>query len=423
MIDQVINEKLLKEVRLLFGTYIFKKDTLEIVPEELTHDYLLANFDIPQIIKEYYFSPCRDMLTEKDYQNFVSGGYVGNAKTTLSPYPIMYNGAFLVRKKLYYQLGSLMDSKNKYKGKSIKKFYDLFPYFEEYSLGFKEGFNSFEDDCIKKFLPMFAEKSDYVNKLFEYVTKEIFFKHSWRNNHSGFNVSMNVSKDFKDGGEITEAFEDGKFQGYFYKSWSLLFSNSKLFEDLFIELLSSKIKLTENNIVYDVLNASHTMQQNKIYWTLDEDSRTRQVLDLLHKNYHTKDQAKYGKSTVGKQAGSVDGVIYLNNKEYFLEAFNLNSLRKATIKTHINKLEQNYDSKGIKEKFILVYYNLKTNTFQKAVEKYKKYISSEHNFVYPRVDGIDEINIEYTDSRLFKTYHTREGKKVILYHLLLMFPT
>jgi len=423
MINQEINEKLLKEVRLFFGILIFKKDSLETVPEELTHDYLLANFDIPQIIKEYYFSPCRDMLTDEDYQNFVSGGYVGNAKTTLSPYPFMYNGAFLVRKKLYYQLRSLTYSKNKYKGKPIEKFKDLFPYFEEYSLGFKEGFDSFEDNCIKKFLPMFAEKSDYINKLFEYITKEIFIKHSWRNNHNSFKISMSSSMDFKDGGEITDAFEDGRFQGYFYKAWSLLFSNSKLFENLFIEHINLKTKLVENNIVHDVLNAAHTMQQNKIYWTLDEDSRTRQVLDLLHKNYHTKDQSKYGKSTVGKQAGSVDGVIYRNNKEYFLEAFNLSSLRRATIKTHINKLEKNYDSKGIKEKFILVYYNLKTNTFQKAAEKYSNYITSEHNFVYPRINEIEEVNIEYTDSRLFKTYHNREGKKVVLYHLLLMFPT
>lgn len=422
MINQVINKEILKEVRLFFGTLIFKEDKLKIVPEELTHNYLFANFDIPQIIKEYYFSPCQDMLTDADYQKFVSSGYVGNAKTTLSPYPFCYNGAFLARKKLFYQLMSLINSNNKYKGKSLKKFSDLFPYFEEYSLGFNEGFNSFEDDCIKKFLPMFPEKSDFINKVFEYVTKEIIFRHSWRNNHSGFKVSMSVDKEFKDGGEIIEAFEDGKFQGYFYKTWSLLLSNSKLFENLFIELLNSKATPIQNDIVSDVLKASHTMQQNKIYWTLDEDSRTRQLLELLHKNYHTKDQAKYGKSTVGKQAGSVDGVIYLNNKEYFLEAFNLNSLRKSTIKTHIDKLERNYDSKGIKEKFIIVYYNLKQNTFQKAIEKYKRYISSEHTFVYSRVKEMIEIPIEYTDSRLFKTYHNRESKEVILYHLLLMFP-
>lgn len=84
---------------------------------------------------------------------------------------------------------------------------------------------------------MFAEKSDYVNKVFEYVTKEIFFKHSWRNNHSSFKISMNSDFKIEDGGEIIEAYEDGKFQGYFYKAWSLLFSNSKLFENLFTELL------------------------------------------------------------------------------------------------------------------------------------------------------------------------------------------
>lgn len=164
------------------------------------------------------------------------------------------------------------------------------------------------------------------------------------------------------------------------------------------------------------------MQQNKLFWNVDEDDRTRQLLDLIHKDYHTKDQARYGKSSVGKKAGSVDGVISINNKEYFIEAFNLNSLRRATIKLHIDKLEKNYDSKGIKEKFIVVYYNLKPNTFAKAVKKYKDYISNEHTFVYQKTNELEEIQVEFTDSRLFKTHHNREGQKVVLYHLLLMFP-
>ena len=351
------------------------------------------------------FYPCSDMLTEDDYQAFVSKGYVGNAKTTLSPYPFCYNGAFIPRKKLYYQLMSLMNSENKYKGKTIKKFVDLFPYFEDYSIGFKDGFNSFEEEHIKKFLPMFADKSDYTSKIFEYVTKEIVFSHSWKNNHSGFCVSIDVEKTFKDGGEIIKAYDDGKFQGYFYKAWSLLFSNSRLFEKSFVDYLSSENTTTKNDIVYDILNAAYTMQQNKLFWDADEDTRTKQLLDLLPKKYYTKDQPRYGRSTVGKKAGSVDGVVSINNKEHFIEAFNLSSLNRGTIKTHIDKLENYYDSKGVKEKFVVVYYNLATNTFPTAIEKYKNYIINEHNFIYTRIEELEEIQVEYTNSRLFKTYH------------------
>ncbi|WP_299681955.1 hypothetical protein [uncultured Dokdonia sp.] len=423
MIDQEINEELLKYIRLYHsGILILQNEENKIVPEEFTHNYLLANFDIPQIIKEYYFSPCCDMLTNEDYQKFVSIGYIGNPKTTLSPYLFRYNGAFILRKKLFYQLMFLIDSKDTYKGKPIKRLADLFPYFEDYSLGFKDGYDFFEEDYINKFMPMFADKFDFVNKIFEYITKEIIFTHSWRNNHTGFRVSMNIEKNIKDGGEITNAYEDGKFQGYFYKAWSLLLSNSKLFENLFIELLNSRETLVQNDIVNDVLNAAYTMQQNKLYWNVDEDTRTKQILELLHKNYYTKDQPKYGRSTVGKKAGSVDGVISVNGKEYFIEAFNLDSLIKKTIKTHIDKLENYYDSKGLREKFVVVYYNLKINSFPKAVEKYKEYITNKHTFIYPITDELEEIDVEYTDSRLFKSYHKREGVRVILYHLLLKFP-
>lgn len=315
-----------------------------------------------------------------------------------------------------------MHTTEKYNGKPVEKFSDLFPYFQDYSLGFKAGFDSFEEDCITKFLPMFAEKSDYLNKVFEYVTKEIIFRHSWRNNHSGFSISMNINEKTSKGGEIKNAFEDGKFQGYFYKAWSLIFSNSNLFEELFENLLNPKKTSDNDYVVEDLLKAAYTMQQNKIFWTLDEDSRTRQILDLLPEKYHTKDQSKYGKSLVGKKAGSVDGVIELDKKEFFIEAFNLSNLNKTTIKTHIDKLEKNYDSKGLKEKFIIVYYNLKPNTFNQAVEKYKNYIKNDHVFIYPKVGNMEETLVNYTDSRLYKTYHNRENKNVILYHLLLKFP-
>ena len=422
MTNRKFDEELVKEIRLYYGWLIIKGESDEIVPKELTHNYLLSNFKISENIREYYYLPCRDMLSKTDYENMVSHGYVGDSNTTLTPYPFCYKGSYIQRKKLFFQIMHLMHKTEKYKNKPIEKFVDLFPYFDVYSQGFKKGFESFEDDCIAKFFPMFADKSDYVNKVFEYVTKEIIFRHSWRNNHSGFTISMSVSDKIKNSGEIVDAFEDGKFQGYFYKAWSLILSNSNLYEQLFNDYLNPKVESSDYNIATDLLKAAHTLQQNKIFWTADEDTRTRQLLDLLPEKYQTKDQSKYGKSSKGIKAGSVDGVIKINGIEIFVEAFNLNNLTKSIIKSHLNKLENNYDSKGLKEKFVVVYYNLRTNTFKKAFEKYKDYIENEHKFIYPRVKEAEEITTKYTDSRMFKTFHDREGKEVILYHLVLMFP-
>ncbi|WP_192501871.1 hypothetical protein, partial [Flavobacterium sp. PL002] len=390
------DENLLEEIRLCFGGWILRGNNFEIVPKELTHSYLLNNFSPSEQIKEYYYSPCRDMFTDKDFEYFKSTGYVGNPKTTLDIYPFCFDGAFIQRKQLYYRIASLISRTENYNNKPLKSFIDLFPYFEDYGKGFKVGFESFEDDCIKKFLPMFADKSDFVNKTFEYVNKHVIFSHSWRNNHSGFKVSKNIQQKFDSPGEIIEAFEDGKFQGYFYRAWSIILSNVNLFESLFSEI--TNVNAIDSSIISDILYASHTMQQNKIFWNADEDTKTRQLLDLLPNKYQVKDQSKYGKSSVGKKAGSVDGVIKHNEIDIFVEAFSLKSLNRKIIKTHIHKLELNYDSKGLKEKFIIIYYNLAVNKFENSVKKYKEYIENEHLFVFPLFNEIEEIEVNYTDS-------------------------
>lgn len=375
------DDDLLEKIRLNWGWWIFNGDVEAIVPKEFMHRHLIDNFSVSDGIEKYYYSPCRDMFTDEDYENFKSTGYVGNPETTLEPYPFSYKGAFIQRKQLYFRIRHLMYSPENYKGNPIKTLIDLFPYFEEYAQGFKVGFDLFEDDCIKKYLPMFADKSDFINKIFEYVTKHVIFTHSWKNNHNGFTVSHNVHQNLNSPGEIIKAFEDGKYQGYFYKAWTIILSNANLFESLFANL--SNPVPSEPELIDNIVDAAHTMQQNKVFWNADEDKKTRQLLDLLSTKYQTKDQSKYGKSHAGKKAGSVDGVIKYNNIEVFLEAFALKSLNRNIIKAHIDKLEQNYDSKGLKEKVLVIYYNLPINKFADAAKKYLTYLKDEHQFAYP----------------------------------------
>lgn len=410
----------LREIRLCLNQWSFYGDFDQIVPKELTHDFLLDNFKICNEIEEYYFLPCSDMFTDDDYQRLKSIGFIGNQKTSLKPYPFCFNGAYIQRKQLYYRIQHLANKAENYKGKLLETFSDLFPYFEDYKDGFKLGFESFEDDCIKKFLPLFADKNDYTHKIFEYVTKHVAFIHSWKNNHGGFNISRKINDNHNSPGEIIESFEDGKHQGYFYKAWSIILSNSSLFELKFKELMQPTS--TKPLLIEELLNAIHTMQQNKIFWKADEDTKTRQILDLLSSKYHTKDQAKYGKSQTGKNAGSVDGVIKIDNKDFFLEAFHLGkTINRKKIREHIKKLELNYDSRGLEEKFILVYYNLPINKFGDCINKYINYIKTENVFNY-QLDIIENIEIQYTDSRLYKSYHKREEKNVTIYHILIKFP-
>jgi len=185
-----------------------------------------------------------------------------------------------------------------------------------------------------------------------------------------------------------------------------------------------KIKplITKVSVLNDLIQACHTMQQTKLFWNANEDTRTKQILNLLSIKYETKDQSTFGESSTGKSAGSVDGVIKSNGIEYFIEALNLTSLNRGYIKTHIEKLENKYDSKGLNEKFILVYYNIENGKFENETSKYRSYLENEHKFVFKKTKNIEEIETKYTNNKVFKTSHKRESQDVFIYHILLKFP-
>ncbi|PRB03809.1 hypothetical protein CQ046_08430 [Chryseobacterium sp. MYb7] len=176
-------------------------------------------------------------------------------------------------------------------------------------------------------------------------------------------------------------------------------------------------------LLNDLMIASYKLQENKIFWNVDEDTRTRQILDLLPREYGAKDQSRYGESGTGIKQGSVDGVVIdESGTEYFLEAFNLEYIDTNNITSHINKLEQNYDSKGLHNKYIIIYCNLAENKFENFTQSYQKFINDEMKFLYPKNDDIKNIESKYTNNRILKTSHVREGKEVFLYHILLKFP-
>lgn len=183
-----------------------------------------------------------------------------------------------------------------------------------------------------------------------------------------------------------------------------------------------------NRVLNDLLDACYKTQKNKVFQDdTDENKRTQQILELLgsKNNYRTESQHQTGKSSTGKKIGSCDGLIIdeQSNEEYYVEALNLDSIDKTYLMSHINKLESNYDFKGLSIKFILVYCNLKENTFDIFVNKYKSFITSEMIYYYQK-SIINEEPVEFNkfaNSRVFCSTHTRENKNVYLYHILLKF--
>lgn len=202
----------------------------ETIPKELTHDYLLRNFKIDEVIYKYYHLPTIKLISDGEFQRMKEGGFIGKKETALKPYSIKIFGAYHSRSDLTWKLTTVCNSKYTIKGNKIKYFIDLIPYFKEYAKGFEKGFNEFENTQIKPYFPMFAEKQDYVNKIFEFITKRLFINHNWAS-RNGFTINQEY--------EIVNAFDDGQHQGYFYRAWSTVFSNNNLFAPLFQEHLKA----------------------------------------------------------------------------------------------------------------------------------------------------------------------------------------
>ena len=236
------------------------KNYNSIVPEQLSHDYLIQNFEIDELILDFYYSATRDLINIEEFQEKLETGYLGKIDRTLVPYPFMIFGAYFIRSSMIFRLNGLIGY-NKgatLKGKTISYFSDLAPYFSEYASGFKEGFNSFKEKCIDPFLVGFDDTKDSIDKVFEYLTRRKLLGTSWIGNVKGFHMNGNK--------EILEAFEDGVQQGYLYKAWSIVFSGAKFFKPLFVSYFKTKKTSTQqidsslvNNIPSKITSKHHAL--------------------------------------------------------------------------------------------------------------------------------------------------------------------
>ena len=294
-----INVEFTDFLRKNLGTncYTFGKPESDkkVIPYELSHGYLLNNFIIDDSILKYYCLPTINFLTENEFQEMVKSGFAGKKEIALYPYSTLIFGAYYSRTDLYTKLLGIKigERHKKINRKNVKYLSDLIPYFEDYAKGFEDGFNEFDNKQIKPYLIEPIEKSDRINKVFEFITKHLIFSHSWAGGSSGFTTNQDE--------EIINAFEDGQKQGYFYRAWSFVFSNNNLFAPFFQRHLktktiqSSKIEIENeiNNLItsdkfclridiieypkdnYELFKSNNSDKEDR------EDKRTRRIENKL----------------------------------------------------------------------------------------------------------------------------------------------
>jgi len=325
-----INEKFIKRISLTLGTCVWDFETKvdDIVPETKTHEYLLSHTIIDDNICKFYYLPTNRFFSDEDYQNMVETGYVGIKEYTLNPYPFKILGAYFFRNDLTCKLYSIIgyyEQKDLFlENKKIKNLEDLIPYFKEYTKGFKDGYNEFENRQITPYLPMFPDKDDFTIKVFEYVTKKVNFEHSWYNNHSSFSYSS--SETLKEG-KIINAFKDGQKQGYFYKAWVNILSNNSLFAPLFKEYFDNLKREFDKTLFFNNEVRTNDDELNKLI----KEAKDR-FLNLNDKQI-----------AVEKLWDAFERV-----KTYF------ESNKKESSKKLVNMISNNFDSKVIDDEFKLL---------------------------------------------------------------------
>ncbi len=306
MSKQEINNKFIDHLRYHYGTIHWALDTTdhtEIVPEELTHDYLLRNFKIDKNIYKHYHLPTSNLLSDSEFQKMKESGFVGNKESALNPYSIIIAGAYYLRSDFTWKLSRILHAIKPYRieGKEIKYFTDLIPYYKEYAKGFKYGFNEFENKKIKPFLTMFADQKDYANKIFEYITKDLFLIECWSKSLRGFTTDQN--------NEIVEAYENGELQGNFYRAWSIVFSNNNLFAPLFQEYFKAlppqPITKQKPEITDKLITFNNTEIIDKLFNEL--------------KGFFTNNEAELLKVLQGEQLNKK--LLFPHNQNKFVELF------------------------------------------------------------------------------------------------------
>lgn len=178
----------------------------------------------------------------------------------------------------------------------------------------------------------------------------------------------------------------------------------------------------EEQILCDLLNACVCLQEDSKYFNELENPRNDNIRNLLKMAGHdVKDQTRRGLSASGVDAGEIDILIEEDRHTVtIIEAMNLSYVDTTRLDEHIDKI-YGYDTVGNKFNVILVY--VKTKDFADFCQRYYAHIK-EHEYVYTLISSENDIkigNLGYSDLRVMKTIHDRNGYEVTLYHICLLF--
>ena len=242
-------------------------------------------------------------------------------------------------------------------------------------------------------------------------------------------VDARVRKDLKRIGKWKKQyiiqFEENEIKKQQYYELKCKKSNIEDGFDIVWEKLSSvelsKKLVCREAIIKDLLEACVKLQANTYFTSALENQRNDYIRDMLKMaGYEVCDQTRRGKSFSEKSAGEVDILI---EKDGFpvtiIEALNLNSLNTNYLDIHIDKI-YSYDTVGNTFNVVLSY--VQVSDFGKFTTNYFGHIS-KREYLLPLIEVCEKVEVEgcnYSNMRVMKTVHNRNGCETILYHICIL---
>jgi internalin A len=172
----------------------------------------------------------------------------------------------------------------------------------------------------------------------------------------------------------------------------------------------------KKDILKTLVTTAHQLQGIAMTIKDDEDSRNGFIALLLSiQGIYVKDQTRWGRSASGKSAGEVDIKIETPDRvtETIIEAFNLKSLARTVIDSHLTKIF-GYDTSGLAHNFIIIY--SEAENFLDLWEKYLNHIPGI-DFKHKLLGKPVEQETGFAEIKLAHSKHLRQGKEATLYHV------
>ncbi|TXD53910.1 hypothetical protein [Polaribacter sp. IC063] len=240
MKDILINNDLLEEIRISRNTRKWEYAKVDrIVDIGYTHEYLLANRRVDDVIKESYIKSIKEIYRVEEWERFTDVEKNDITKNC----SLLIEGALHNRINLWVKIGTLLEYKEEQNlNNKYNYFLDLKPYFKSYANSFASGYNTFLDVVVKPYSLFENNKEEASLIIFKFITnaqsKKLFVS-----SYKGLKFSCKNGEH-----EIECDISDGLNEGFLYKAWAIIFIESELFLPLFQNYLNDNKRDIKDNL-------------------------------------------------------------------------------------------------------------------------------------------------------------------------------